>query len=464
MIEVAGSMPCLRFRLSLPCLTLAGACLGLAEDTAQEEKAFRPITTRSIAANRVSEVPEYARTIADGALIWGAEWRNRWEHREQDFRTPGLIADDALATRYLLFAKIRGDKVPFSLALEMEDARYFFSRQPINANLENTLEPLQAFVQWHLPEWNGAPVTLALGRHAFDSADRRLIARNRNRNTINAFDGLRLRLGDDDHPWEVEAFAFQPAERDPVRLDASSSASRFLGVTAYLRQLSPRLIFEPYWYWLDQTQFYGVPLRQELHTLGFHAFGLWGKNSAWDYDLSLSGQFGHFFGLTHQAWAAHAELGRTWDTAWKPRLALWYNYASGDRDPSDGYHQRFDPLFGASYAFYGFTSYCIWQNLINPAARFSFQPASRLRCELDYRANWLASKKDWWSRGAFRRDETGGSGRFIGQELEARVIWLASRHFEVDAAYACFIPGGFAKTTGDGGLSHFIQIAATVRF
>ncbi|NDH69672.1 MAG: hypothetical protein EBY22_17605, partial [Gammaproteobacteria bacterium] len=36
---------------------------------------------------------------------------------------------------------------------------------------------------------------------AFDAVDRRLITRNRNRNTTNTFDGFRLRLGDETLPW-----------------------------------------------------------------------------------------------------------------------------------------------------------------------------------------------------------------------------------------------------------------------
>ena len=59
----------------------------------------------------------------------------------------------------------------------------------------------------------GQPFSLSFGRMAFDWVDRRLISRNRNRNTISAFDGLRLRLGDETAPWEMEAIAVRPVDR-----------------------------------------------------------------------------------------------------------------------------------------------------------------------------------------------------------------------------------------------------------
>ena len=85
------------------------------------------------------------------------------------------------------------------------------------------------------------------------------------------------------------------------------------------------------------------------------------------------------------------------------------NYASGDRDPTDGVQQRFDPMFGANFAFYGYSGYFSWQNLMDPAVRFSVQPTERLRAELIYRSYWLASDKDAWVRG-LRIDPTGNSG------------------------------------------------------
>ncbi len=395
---------------------------------------------------------------------FGLESRTRYEYRWNDYSTPGLIEDDALVTRNLLYIGIKEVLDPFRLVVEMEDSRRFFSDRIENPNVEDHLEPLQAYVQLHFDDViDGAPLSLSIGRMAFDAVDRRLISRNRNRNTINAFDGVRLRLGDEVAPWEMDIFATRPVQRSVDSFDESDSDSTFYGVAGYWRGWSPHLVIEPYWLWLDQRDASPALLRKNLHTFGLHAFGEWGERKAWDYDLSVAGQLGSSQGRDQEAWAAHVEAGYTFDSAWRPRVALWLNYASGDRSPDDDTNERFDPLFGASYAFYGYASYFSWQNMINPAVRLSFQPAKALKCELMHRFIWLASDSDAWVRG-LRRDSTGGSGSFVGQELDARLAWQVCDCFSMDLAYAHFFPGELTDNTGRAPGSDFVQIAATLTF
>jgi hypothetical protein len=106
----------------------------------------------------------------------------------------------------------------------------------------------------------------------------------------------------------------------------------------------------------------------------------------------------------------------------------------------------------------------MWQNLVNPALRFSFQPRKSVRFEVMYRTFWLASASDQWARGANRRDPSGQGGSFVGQEVDARLVWQISRHFDIDAAYAHFIPGRFVHSTGPSPDADFFQVAATLRF
>ncbi len=425
-----------------------------------------PVTTRSVAANRIAETPDYAHEWG-GAGSWldfGLESRTRYERRWHDYSYPGLISDNALVTRNLLFLGVREGLDPLRLGLELEDSRRFFSDRIDLPAIENELEVLQAYLQLYFEAVAGAPLRLSFGRMAFDWVDRRLIARNRNRNAISAFDGLRLRLGEETGPWELEAIATRPVDRYIEDFDESSDHARLYGLAGFWRGWSPHVVLEPYWLWLDQEDLRGLlPVRRDLHTLGLHAYGCWGRQLAWDYDLSVAGQWGETLGERHRAWAAHAEVGRTFATAWKPRLALWLNYASGDDAGGDGRNERFDPLYGATFALYGYSGYFAWQNLVNPALHLSFQPAGKLRCELMHRAVWLASESDAWVRG-LRLDRSGGSGAFVGQETDVRVVWQVAENFDLDLCYAHFFPGGFAEETGAAPQSDLVQIAATLRF
>lgn len=436
------------------------ACAGTASRAAD---VFTPVVTRATAANRVAETPDYAHGIKDaGWLEAGIESRTRYEARENDY-APGLISDDVLVTRNLLYLGVREVLDPLRLAFELQDSRRFFSDLPESPNVVDPLEPLQAYVQLYFDDALGkAPLSLSIGRMAFDWTDRRLIARNRNRNTISAFDGVRVRLGDEDAPWEIDAIAVRPVTRSVRNPDRSSDDLMLYGVSGYWRGFSPGIVLEPSWLWLDQREAGTIGAQRNLHTFGLHAFGQWAEG-VWDYDLSLAGQLGESRGQTHRAWAGHVEVGRSWKTGWKPRLALWLNYASGDRSAADGSSERFDPLFGASFAMYGYTGYFIWQNTVNPVLRLSFQPAKLLKCELMYRLNWLASGTDAWTRG-LRRDATGRSGRFVGQEIDARLVWQVCDSFDIDVSYAHFFPGDFVQATGAAPDMDFVQIAGTLRF
>lgn len=191
--------------------------------TSQPE--FKPITTRSVAANRIAGKPDYAHSFSDDVnwLDVGVESRTRYEYRWNDYSSPGLLTDDALVTRNLLYLGIKNAIDPLRFAVELEDSRRFLSDRADNPNIEDELEILQACVQLHFDDViGGAPLSLSFGRMTFDWADRRLISRNRNRNTISAFDGLRLRLGDEAAPWEIDAIAVRPVDRNVEDLDESS--------------------------------------------------------------------------------------------------------------------------------------------------------------------------------------------------------------------------------------------------
>lgn len=447
---------------------------GLAKDP--DAPPFAPVTTRAVGANRSPDRPAYAHPLQETARTngWSAmeavDWldagvnaRFRYEIRDADYRTPGLVNDDALFSQTLVYLGIRNVVDPLRLAGEFQDSRRMLSDRLSTPNEENYTEVIQAHADLYFADaLDGQSLTAMAGRMTMDVVDRRLVARNRFRNAITSFDGFRFRLGEEKKPWEVDAFAMRPVERNTDGFDESNNSSWLYGVTGYWRAGSPGIEVEPYWLWLDQKARQGVPLQRSLHTFGFHVFGLWDEGH-WDYDGSFAGQLGETRNLPQRAWAAHAESGYTWKVPWRPRLGLWMNYASGDHDPGDGMQQRFDPLFGATFAAYGYTGYFTWQNIMDPAIRFSVQPTDRLRAELIYRGYWLASDRDAWVRG-LRIDRSGTSGSFIGQELDLRVTYPFWRWLEGEIVYAHFFPGGFVANTGPDPGSNFTYIQATLKF
>ncbi len=133
-----------------------------------------------------------------------------------------------------------------------------------------------------------------------------------------------------------------------------------------------------------------------------------------DATLWGAGQFGDWGSLTHDAWAAAAEVG--WQPALLPRLRPWiragYFRSSGDGDPADRRHKTFyqvlpTPRIYARTPFY---------NLMNSEDLFAsllLRPGTRWTLRSDARTLRLAEGNDLWYAGGgpFEPGTAGYAGR-----------------------------------------------------
>ena len=412
-------------------------------------------TSRSPATNRVADRPRYAKTFDQlfgiEGLSWleaGAQVRSRYEYRE-DF--PRELFDSS--GQYLLrtrgYAGIRGVTDPLRMAFEFQDSRRYDSDFNENTRTVNEVDIEQLFGEFYFDDAVAAqPLSLRGGRMSFDAVDRRLMARNRFRNTTNAFDGGRVRVGNNETPWELDFFITRPVERKPRELDGVDDERTFGGAHSYFRFASIKTTIEPYYFFLEDARKDPTRRDRSIHTIGGHNFGLFG-DSGFHWDTDGAFQVGKSGDGDHLAFAAHAELGYSFDLAWKPKLSAWFNYATGDRDPNDDDDDRFDSMFGAAHTFYGFADAVSWQNLINPAAHASARPLKGLRLDAFYRAYWLASDKDSFVRARIS-DPTGSSGSFVGQEIDFRLRYKLLKRVDFDLGYGLFIAEEFTRNLTPG--------------
>ena len=142
----------------------------------------------------------------------------------------------------------------------------------------------------------------------------------------------------------------------------------------------------------------------------------------------------------------------SWATAsiceWAPRLALQYDYASGDRSPNDGRNERFDTLFGARRFDFGPTSlYGAFarSNINSPGVRLSLSPLKNVTAFVAYRAFWLASDRDAWTTAGLR-DPSGRTRPYVGSQIEARVRWdVLPRNLRLEVGFAHLFRGEFIR-------------------
>jgi hypothetical protein len=439
------------------------------EPTSQEkEPKAAPFRTKAWGARLETDPPGYVKPLSESGipglekldwLDFGLEHRTRFELRDDNYRRPVFDNDEQFLLRTRGYIGIRKILDPFRFGFEFEDARQFGSDFPESDREVDENDILQLFGELYFKDLLGSdqPLRFQVGRLSFDSVDRKLIGRNRFRNTTNAFDGFRLRLGQPDSDWQLDFFAVMPVERRLRQPDRSDEERWFYGLTGAWRTWSDIITLEPYYYILDEDRKDRDRADREIHTIGLHGFGPIAR-TAFDYDFNTAFQFGDDGDRKHRAFAAYSELGYTFKHDWKPRLSLSGTYASGDRDPRDGTSERFDRLFAPNH-FRSTSDLFTWQNIISPKLRLELQPSKKLRCDASYGGYWLASDNDAWVVPG-RRDPTGHSGDFVGQELELRFRYRIDKRIELETGYSHFIPGGFAENTGpaDDYDSFYVQL------
>jgi hypothetical protein len=140
-------------------------------------------------------------------------FRLRYESMDNTFRLVGPGQDELLLSRLLVHAQINGER--FYGGFELQDSRAWLEQDltPVGTDDVNALEPLRAYVGYRNEQ-----VDIQVGRLTMDVGSRRLVSRNRMRNTINSFTGVRARWS---RPGGVglQAFLTMPVARLPNNLE-----------------------------------------------------------------------------------------------------------------------------------------------------------------------------------------------------------------------------------------------------
>lgn len=427
------------------------------------------VEPRSYGTKRETEPPAYVRSLdATGLpgtekLDWldlGFEQRTRYEFRRNDLRRDQQVTDNPLLLRTRAYFGVKNILDPFRFAVELQDSRRYFSQFERDNRDVNELEPIQAYAELHFDDGLGEdrPLSIKAGRMAFESLDRRLIARNEWRNTTNTFQGVRVQLGKDQNDWSADLLALQPLERLKTHTDRAVDEQWFFGGIGSWRGWSQWITLQPYYLGLSQGHDDGAPDR-DIHTVALRAYGPAGK-TGFDYDVSGLYQFGEQDDQTHNAWAATVDLGYTIEHAWKPRVGVFYGYVSGDRNPGDHEDNRFDRLFGFARP-WSSNDYIQMENVSTPKLVVAFEPLKDLKIDTAYVAYWLASRSDRWNT-ANLRDATGKSGDFLGHEYNLRARFPILPRVKGNIGYAYFAPGKFPSQLGRTEDSHFVYVELSV--
>jgi len=176
-------------------------------------------------------------------------------------------------------------------------------------------------------------------------------------------------------------------------------------------------------------------------------------------DANQAGGLGQQKNLSINAWATRNWLGYThYQSAWKPRLAFNFDYASGDGRSNCTLGSgtgcksanTFENMFPTNHIHMGYMDVQAWKNMMSPSVNFQARPSKDDHIELWATSLNLASAKDNWYRGSqgvyvFSRNDN--TKTHVGDELD--VAWT---HMFMDgklafqAAYGHLFAGSYIST------------------
>lgn len=316
----------------------------------------------------------------------------------------------------------------------------------------NRFDFLNLFAEVQLPFGGANPAYLRVGRQEILLGSQRLLGTLDWANTRRTFQGARVtRTGEE---VDYDLFWVQPVVPNPDRLDSVDNNQNLFGAWVTYRPRAGQS-FDLYYLFLDNTN----RLTQQgltrapfnVHTVGTRAAG--DVDGAWLYDAEVALQFGHRGARDIAAGMATVGGGYHWkDCPLNPTAWVYFDYASGDRDPGNKWDNTFTQLFPFGHYYLGWTDQVGRQNIRDLNAHLFLYPTNWITVWGQYHCFWLDSATDALYNAAgtaIRRDPTGRAGTRVGQEMDLTVNVHLGPHSDFLAGYSKLWGGGFLKGTSN---------------
>jgi hypothetical protein len=339
-------------------------------------------------------------------------------------------------------------------SFQMQDARVWGKNTPAANPFQNRTDLRAAYVELGDPE--NKRFGVRAGRQELVFGDMRLIGHLNWMNTARSFDAVR-----GTYRWKgarFDVFAATVVQQVDGEFDRAfrTKADNLHGIWVNIPKLVKNTTIEPYVLWRVTRRLRsesGVLGNRDFKTYGIRFVGKVGKTN-FDYNTEMNGQKGSQSTDDIGAFAGHWMLGYTSaKMKTKPKWMVEYNYASGDKNPTDGKRQTFDQLYPTGHDKLGFADQVGWRNAHNLQLAAQFKPSAKWTFTPRYHWLWLASSKDFLyaaNGSSVVRDVTGAAGKNIGTEIDLIGGYAATKQMTLSFGYAHLFPGTFLKKTTQG--------------
>jgi hypothetical protein len=469
-----------RSRLLAAAFVLAGFTIGArAESPEQSDPPFHFIRYNDDFTNLANKPDpnlwERLKYIPLGSSLWGpsylslgGEIRERWETYQHINYGLGKAqaASGYLLERLNLNADLHVTDY-FRGFVQLGDDRIFGHRGATSTTDVNRWDLFQRFVEARLPNSPfGDHPSLRYGREELSFGFQRLIAAREGPNIRRDFDGLRAtdQIGE----ATLDLLEVQPTVNTEYALNDSSNRNQRLSGLYVTTPLVGPLKTDLYVleYENNSIKMRNLSGSEKAQTVGARLFG---KESGFDWNIEGSWQTGAFqSGKTHYDIQAHllaAVAGYTFeDVAWKPRLGMSANDASGDNSRNKTTIGTFNAMF-PRLPYFAETSILVPSNVRDIRTLVSFTPVEHVNVVLGYDMLWRASTRDGLYGSGFtlltNTNKVGGER--VGSEYSLDVRWQVNTFLQLGAILAQF-QSGDAITNAGGKDMTFGVLFAKLKF
>jgi hypothetical protein len=294
------------------------------------------------------------------------------------------------------------------------------------------------------------PTYLRIGRQELLLGSQRLISSLDWANTRRTFQGARLTRTTE--KFDFDAFWLQPVIPNANRLDSVDNNVNFAGAWGTYKPKKGTSI-DAYYLFLDDTNRrtqQGINFgSRTLHTLGGRYAGDIDNTYLWDVEGAV--QVGSNRGRDVVAGMVSAGAGYHSKTLpWNPTAWIYYDFASGDKNPNAGNFNTFNQLFPFGHYYMGWADLIGRQNIHDVNMAIYLYPNKWITTWVQYHNFWLAERKDALyniAGNAVRRDATGRAGNYVGSEIDYVVNFHIGPRSDLLIGYNRLIGGDFLKNT-----------------
>jgi hypothetical protein len=345
----------------------------------------------------------------------------------------------------------------WGLFVQAQDSRRF-GEEASTASNEQNLDLHQGYADlWKHRTWS-----LRVGRQEFIYGEERLIGAFDWDNVGRSFDGARIRFQRPGYRVDGLLAALQ----NLPTTTGGTTGSQLYGV--YAQNPAER---QAHWegYWLEFADHVaapgenGVPGTTRVDALGGRVTHVTGR---WDGSLEAVWETGDFRGDDLDALAAALQVGHTWGDGLKTRLFGGYDFATGDRDDSDGEQEEFFNFFPTNHKFYGYMDLFGWRNIRSYYGGVRFSWDKQWAQAKFHQLSLQTPGGPWKNAGGavLGFDPTGQSGRSVGWEIDLNYNWAFRKKSGLQAGASVFEPERFADATRGSDAQTWAYLMLTLGF